>query len=45
MPPQERRERHEIGVEIVSTNDVQKWLPRQLIDIELMRGAGTSQMT
>lgn len=36
MPRDERRERHEIGADIVRTNDVRKWLERQLWDIELM---------
>src|SRR2546423_15574354 len=36
MPLEERRARHEIGADIVRTNDVQKWLQRQLDDIELI---------
>jgi trehalose 6-phosphate synthase len=39
MAPSERRTRHEVGADIVRTNDLQKWLQRQLADIELMRGA------
>jgi hypothetical protein len=30
--------RQQIGAEIVRTNDVQKWLQRQLDDIDLLRG-------
>ena len=37
MPSDERHARHEVGAAIVRTNDVQKWLRRQLSDIELMR--------
>jgi trehalose-6-phosphate synthase len=47
MPPEERRARHEIGAEIVRTNDVQKWLQRQLHDIDLItttRAEVVSQM-
>jgi trehalose 6-phosphate synthase len=39
MPLEERRARHEIGAAIVRTNDVQKWMRRQLSDIELMRSS------
>jgi trehalose 6-phosphate synthase len=39
MPLDERRARQEIGAEIVRTNDVQKWLQRQLDDIDLLRGS------
>jgi trehalose 6-phosphate synthase len=38
MPAEQRRERHEVGVDIVRTNNMHKWLYRQLFDIELMRG-------
>jgi trehalose 6-phosphate synthase len=34
--PSERRNRHSIGVDIVRTNDVHKWLHHQLLDIQLM---------
>ncbi|MGQ0825520.1 MAG: trehalose-6-phosphate synthase [Actinomycetota bacterium] len=37
-PRAERRVRREIGCEIVRTNNVRKWLTRQLLDIELARG-------
>jgi len=37
MPPAMRRARAEIATDIVRTNDVQKWLNRQLLDIELVR--------
>jgi trehalose 6-phosphate synthase len=36
MPANERRERLGIGADIVRTNDVQKWLERQLADIDEM---------
>jgi trehalose-6-phosphate synthase len=39
LPPDARRARHEIGAAIVRTNDVQKWMRRQLSDIELMRSS------
>ncbi len=39
MPLEERQARQEIGAEIVRTNDVQKWLQRQLDDIDLLRGS------
>ena len=39
MPLEERRARQEIGAEIVRTNDVQKWLQRQLDDIDTLRGS------
>jgi trehalose 6-phosphate synthase len=39
MPLEERRARHEIGADIVRTNDVQKWLQRQLDDIDLITTA------
>jgi trehalose 6-phosphate synthase len=38
MDDDERHTRHDIGAEIVRTNDVAKWLRRQLTDIELMLG-------
>jgi trehalose 6-phosphate synthase len=38
LRPSERRTRREIGVEIVRTNDVHKWLHHQLLDIQLMGG-------
>jgi len=38
MPIEERRMRQQIGAEIVRTNAVQKWLQRQLDDIDLLRG-------
>jgi trehalose 6-phosphate synthase len=41
MPLEERRARHKIGAEIVRTNDVQKWLQRQLDDIDALRGSAT----
>jgi trehalose 6-phosphate synthase len=34
----ERRARHSIGVDIVRTNDVHKWLQHQLFDIQLVGG-------
>lgn len=34
MPRAERRERREIGADIVRTNNVRKWLERQLADID-----------
>jgi trehalose 6-phosphate synthase len=40
MTPQERRARHAAGVEIVTTNDVGKWLGRQLDDLVEVRRAG-----
>jgi trehalose 6-phosphate synthase len=43
MPANERRARLEIGADIVRTNDVQKWLERQLADIDEMRAAGASR--
>jgi trehalose 6-phosphate synthase len=38
MPLAERTRRREAGAHIVRTNDVRKWLERQLWDIELMHG-------
>jgi trehalose-6-phosphate synthase len=38
MPRAARRARHEIGVDIVRTNDVHKWLRQQLSDIERLSG-------
>ncbi len=38
MPRTERRARREVGAEIVRANDVQKWLQRQLADINARRG-------
>jgi len=38
MPADDRRERHRMGVEIVRSNDVRRWLERQLWDIELVQG-------
>ncbi len=43
MEAGERRARREFGAEIVRTNDLQKWLQRQLADIELMRGAAATR--
>ncbi len=37
MSIEERRARHEAGVEIVTTNDVAKWLSRQLEDLDEYR--------
>jgi trehalose 6-phosphate synthase len=34
MPAEERRLRHQAGVEIVRHNNVQKWLERQLADVD-----------
>jgi trehalose 6-phosphate synthase len=39
MPADERRARHEAGVEIVRTNNVSKWLARQLADLDECRRA------
>jgi trehalose 6-phosphate synthase len=38
MRPGERRIRHEIGADIIRTNDVHKWLRHQLLDVQLMGG-------
>jgi trehalose 6-phosphate synthase len=38
MTQDERRARHEIGADIVRTNDVHRWLEHQLLDIALMSG-------
>jgi trehalose 6-phosphate synthase len=38
MPRPARRARAEIGVDIVRTNDVHKWLRQQLSDIERLSG-------
>ena len=34
MPADERRMRHQAGVEIVRHNNVEKWLERQLADVD-----------
>jgi trehalose 6-phosphate synthase len=42
MPRGERRARREAGAEIVRANNVQKWLQRQLADIDAARGFAPS---
>ncbi|HEY6895538.1 MAG TPA: trehalose-6-phosphate synthase, partial [Rhodanobacteraceae bacterium] len=44
MPAAERRVRREVGAEIVCNNDVQKWLRRQLADIDSTRSRSATRV-